>query len=55
MRRDLAFGGPARPVTGRCTRSIACLAFVAVLAAAFWIGALIIGHILMRIAAHVFV
>lgn len=38
MRRDLAFMGVARQVE-RPARSIACLAFVAVLGAAFWAGA----------------
>ncbi len=38
MRRGLALRDTARP-TVRTARSIACLAFVAALALAFWIGA----------------
>lgn len=38
MRREFAFRDAARP-TGHTTRSIACLAFVAMLALAFWAGA----------------
>lgn len=38
MRRDLALGGMARQIE-RPARSIACLAFVAVLGLAFWAGA----------------
>lgn len=44
MRRDLALGGRGGPsVAGqaeRPARSIACLAFVTLLGAAFWAGAL---------------
>ena len=38
MRRDFALGGVARQ-TERPARSIACLAFVALLGTAFWAGA----------------
>ncbi|WP_293382311.1 hypothetical protein [Phenylobacterium sp. SCN 70-31] len=38
MRRDLALGGAARQIE-RPARSIACLAFVGLLGAAFWAGA----------------
>ena len=38
MRREFAFRGVARPKE-RTARSIACLAFVAALALAFWAGA----------------
>jgi hypothetical protein len=38
MRRELSLRGAARP-TERTARSIACLAFVAALALAFWAGA----------------
>jgi len=48
MRRDLAFMGAARQVE-RPARSIACLAFVAVLAAAFWAGAIWIADAFLRI------
>lgn len=48
MRRDLAFMGVARQVE-RPARCIACLAFVAVLAAAFWAGAVWIAEAFMRI------
>ena len=43
MRRDLAFFGGARKIE-RPVRSIACLAFVAVLALAAWAGAFWIGR-----------
>ena len=49
MRRDLAFGGVARHVE-RPARSIACLVFVAILAAAFWAGAAYIAEIFLRTA-----
>ncbi len=38
MRRDIALTGAARQIE-RPARSIACLAFVTVLGAAFWVGA----------------
>ena len=47
MRRDLAWGA-ARPVR-KGASSIACLAFVMFLAAAFWAGAAWIGQALMQI------
>ena len=47
MARHLAFGGAARPL-GRNASSVACLAFVALLALAFWAGALWIGEHLLR-------
>ena len=47
MRRDLAFMGAARQV-GRPARSIACLAFVAALGAAFWAGAIWIAEAILR-------
>jgi hypothetical protein len=47
MRRDLAFMGVARQVE-RPARSIACLAFVTALGAAFWAGAAFIAEIYMR-------
>ena len=47
MRRDLAFGGPARLAAGRCARSLACLAFVFLIGAAFWLGVLWIGQALI--------
>jgi len=50
MRRNLAFGGAARPV-GRSLSSIACLVFVVCLAVAFWAGALWIGNFLLRLAS----
>ena len=46
MRRDLAWDA-SRPVR-RGASSIACLAFVVLLAAAFWAGAVWIGQALMR-------
>jgi hypothetical protein len=53
MRRNLAFGGTARPL-GRSVSSIACLAFVVFLAIAFWAGALWIGHFLIRVSSSGF-
>ena len=47
MRRDLAFFGGARQLE-RPVRSIACLAFVAVLAAAFWTGAAWIAQLFLK-------
>jgi hypothetical protein len=47
MRRDLAFTGVARQVE-RPARSIACLAFVAILGAAFWAGAAWVAEIYLR-------
>lgn len=47
MRRDLALMGVARQVE-RPARSIACLAFVAVLGAAFWAGAAWIAEIYLH-------
>ncbi|WP_411289146.1 hypothetical protein [Phenylobacterium sp.] len=47
MRRDLALSA-ARPVR-KGASSIACLAFVILLAAAFWAGAVWIGQALMKI------
>lgn len=48
MPRNVAFGGVSRG-TARGVTSIACLAFVAVLAIAFWAGALWIGNTLIHI------
>ena len=48
MRRDLAFMGVARQVE-RPARSVACLAFVAVMGAAFWAGAVWIAEAFLRI------
>jgi hypothetical protein len=53
MRRNLAFGGAARS-TARSVSSIACLAFVVVLAIAFWAGALWIGNFLLRVSSSGF-
>jgi hypothetical protein len=50
MARNLAFGGAARPL-GRNASSVACLAFVALLAVAFWAGALWIGQLLLRVSS----
>jgi len=50
MRRNLAFGGMARPELTRSLSSVACLAFVAVLGVAFWAGALWIAQILVRMS-----
>jgi hypothetical protein len=53
MRRDLAYGGAARP-ENRSVSSVACLAFVAVLAVAFWAGALWLGETFLRTHPGVF-
>ena len=50
MARNLAFGGAARPL-GRNASSVACLVFVALLAVAFWAGALWIGQLLLRVSS----
>lgn len=47
MARDLAFTGVARQAE-RPARSIACLAFVGVLGAAFWAGVVVIAQTIMR-------
>ena len=47
MRRDLAFLGGARQIE-RPVRSVVCLAFVALLAAAFWAGAVWIGRMFLN-------
>ena len=47
MRRELAFGGVARQAE-RPVRSIACLAFVAVLGGAFWAGAVWIAQTFLQ-------
>ena len=54
MRRNLAFGGVARPAAHRGVSSIACLAFVAVLGVAFWAGAIWIAELLVRISGTSF-
>ena len=48
MRRELAFLGGARQAE-RPLRSIACLAFVAVLGVAFWAGAVWIAETFLRL------
>lgn len=50
MGRHLAFGGATRSA-GRSVTSLACLAFVLLLALAFWAGALWIGQMLLRVSA----
>ncbi len=50
MARELAFTGAARRAE-RPVRSIACLAFVAILGVAFWAGAVWIGEHFLRMAA----
>jgi hypothetical protein len=47
MRRDLAFPGVARQAE-RPVRSVACLAFVALLGAGFWAGVMWIAENLLR-------
>lgn len=48
MRRIPAFGGVARE-TAEGAKPVACLAFVAILALAFWAGALWIGNVLLQL------
>lgn len=48
MRRNLAYGGVARPELTRSVSSVACLAFVALLGVAFWAGALWIAQLLVK-------
>ena len=50
MRRNLAFGGMARPHGNRAVSSVACLAFVVLLTLAFWAGAVWIAQTLVRIS-----
>jgi len=47
MRRDLAFMGVARQVE-RPVRSVACLAFVGLVGAAFWAGVVWIAEAFLR-------
>lgn len=47
MRRDLAFTGVARQAE-RPVRSVACLAFVALLGAGFWAGVVWIAEAFLR-------
>ncbi len=48
MRREFAFRGVTRPAE-RPARSIACLVFVALLAVAFWAGAVWIAQTMLRL------
>jgi hypothetical protein len=48
MARHLAYGGRSRPMA-KGASSFACLAFVALLGAAFWAGAVWIGQAIMQI------
>jgi hypothetical protein len=50
MRRELAHLGVARQME-RPVRSIACLAFVAVMAGAFWAGATAIARVFLEAGA----
>ena len=50
MRRHLAFGGAARQEVSRSVSSLACLAFVALLALAFWAGAVWIAQLVVRVS-----
>lgn len=50
MRRNLAFGGVTRLGTNRSISSVACLAFVALLAVAFWAGAVFIAQHLVNVS-----
>ena len=50
MQRTTAMAGMGR-TPSKSVSSIACLAFVAVLATAFWAGALWIGNLLLELFA----
>jgi len=50
MRRHFALVTPTRPLSRGAT-SVACLAFVVLLAIAFWAGALWIGEFLFRVSS----
>jgi hypothetical protein len=50
MRRNLAFGGAARPTLNRSVSSVACLVFVALLGIVFWAGAVWLAQLLVRIS-----
>jgi hypothetical protein len=50
MPRNAAMAGLSRE-PAKAPSSIACLAFVAVLATALWAGAVWIGHILLQVLA----
>ena len=53
MRRELAFMGGARQME-RPVRCVACLAFVGLMAAAFWAGAVYIGEQFIAIGGPTF-
>ncbi|MBL8555299.1 MAG: hypothetical protein JNL41_13555 [Phenylobacterium sp.] len=53
MRRAFALSGVARQAE-RPVRCIACLAFVGLMGAAFWAGAVYIGETFMRMAGSGF-
>lgn len=48
MLRNPVFGGVARE-TAQGAKPVACLAFVAILAVAFWAGALWIGNTILQL------
>ena len=50
MDRNLVIDSAGRPA-GRCVSSLACLAFVFLMGAAFWAGAAWIGEALLRIGS----
>lgn len=50
MRRNLAFG--VRSAANRSVSSVACLAFVGLVGAAFWAGVVYIAQGLMHMAQH---
>jgi len=50
MRRNLALAHGLRGATPKAPRSLACIAFVAVIGVAFWAGAIWIGETLLRLA-----
>ena len=51
MARDSAIAGRRATGTQRGAASVACLAFVGFLAAAFWAGAVFIGQLLISLFA----
>ena len=50
MRRNLVLGGLGGQEANRSVSSVACLAFVALLAIAFWAGAVWLGELALRLS-----
>lgn len=50
MRRNLVLGGVTRQELNRGVSSVACLAFVVLLGMAFWLGAVWLAQLFVRIS-----